>query len=162
MNDQPSSIRSELQLTPGNSRDLDAVIAIMEAAFDERFGEAWTRSQCAGILPMPGVNLMLARLAEGSPVGFSLFRTIGCDAELLLLGVSPQHRRQGIGRMLLDDFVDRAGENGSTRIHLEVRDGNPAIDMYRRAGFSCVGRRRKYYRGRTGGEFDALTFSRSL
>ena len=162
MNDQQSSIRSELQLTPGNSCDLDAVITIMEAAFDERFGEAWTRSQCAGILPMPGVKLVLARFGDRTPAGFSLFRTIGCDAELLLLGVSPQHRRNGIGRMLLDDFIDQAREHGSSRIHLEVRDGNPAVAMYRRAGFSCVGRRRKYYRGRSGGEFDALTFSRSL
>ena len=162
MNEQQSSVRPEVQLTPGNSRDLDAVVEIMNAAFDDRFGEAWTRSQCAGILPMPGVKLVLARFADGTPAGFSLFRTVGCDAELLLLGVSPQFRQRGIGRMLLDDFLHRAHENGSSRIHLEVRDGNPAIAMYRRAGFACVGRRRNYYRGRSGGEFDALTFSKSL
>ena len=162
MNDQQSSMRQDVQLAAGNSRDLDSVIEIMDAAFDERFGEGWTRSQCAGILPMPGVKLVLARLGDGTTAGFSLFRTVGCDAELLLLGVSPQYRRQGIGRMLLDHFVGRALESGSSRIHLEVRDGNPAVAMYRRAGFSCVGRRRKYYRGRSGGEFDALTFSRSL
>ena len=162
MNEQQASTKADMRLTPGNSRDLEAVIEIMDAAFDERFGEAWTRSQCAGILPMAGVKLILARLGDGTAAGFSLFRTVGPEAELLLLGVSPQHRRRGIGRMLLEDFVDQARENGSSRIHLEVRDGNPAVVMYRRAGFSCVGRRRKYYRGRSGGEFDALTFSRSL
>lgn len=162
MNDQQSSIGSEVQLAPGNSRDLDSVIGIMDSAFDPRFGEAWTRSQCAGILPMPGVRLVLARLADGSPAGFSLFRLVSSDAELLLLGVSPQHRRRGIGRMLLDHFIDQARENGASKVHLEVRDGNEAVAMYRSAGFSCVGRRRKYYRGRSGGEFDALTFSRSL
>ena len=47
-------------------------------------------------------------------------------------------------------------------MHLEVRDGNPAVAMYRAAGFSIAGRRRKYYRGRGGGEFDALTLSKQL
>src|SRR5205085_4885888 len=37
----------ELQLIDGKSADLDSVIEIMNSAFDERFGEAWTRSQCA-------------------------------------------------------------------------------------------------------------------
>jgi hypothetical protein len=38
----------------------------MTAAFPARFGEAWTRSQCAGILPMTGVRLMLAENGSAS------------------------------------------------------------------------------------------------
>ena len=153
---------AELQLTHGGSADLDSVIEVMNAAFDERFGEAWTRSQCAGILPMPGVGLMVVRFGDGRTGGFSLQRTISDEAELLLLAVSPEFRRRGIGRLLLDHFMDNAGQQGATRVHLEVREGNPAVIMYRSAGFSVAGRRRKYYRGRFGGEFDALTLSREL
>jgi ribosomal-protein-alanine N-acetyltransferase len=145
-----------LQLVDGRSADLDSVIEIMNSAFDERFGEAWTRSQCAGILPMPGVKLVVARI-DGRAAGFSLYRIIGDEAELLLLAVSPDLRRHGIGRMLLDDFLDSARSEGVARVHLEVREGNPAVIMYRSAGFALAGRRRKYYRGRFGGEFDALT-----
>ena len=76
MNDQQSSIRPGVTLSPGTSRDLDAVITIMDAAFDDRFGEAWTRSQCAGILPMPGVRLVVARLDGDAPAGFSLSRML--------------------------------------------------------------------------------------
>ena len=77
----------------------------MEAAFGDRYGEAWTRSQCAGILPMAGVSLMLARDPDsGAPIGFSLFRSVADQAELLLLAVLPSHRRRGIGRSLLDHF----------------------------------------------------------
>jgi len=151
-----------ISLAPGNSRDLDSVIEVMNCAFDDRFGEAWTRSQCAGILPLPGVRLMLARLADESTVGFSLIRTVSDEAELLLIAVAPPCRRQGVGRKLLDDFIDHALQSGATRLHLEVREGNPAIAMYRSAGFSTAGRRRKYYRGRGGGEFDALTLARQL
>ena len=149
----------ELHLAQGGSGDLDAVTAVMNAAFDDRFGEAWTRSQCAGILPMPGVKLMLARDGDGDLTGFSLFRTVADEAELLLLAVAPDYRRRGIGQMLLDDFVERARDIGANRVHLEVREGNPAVIMYRKAGFSLAGRRPKYYRGRFGGDFDALTLS---
>ena len=152
----------ELLVQSGTSRDLDSVIEIMNAAFDERFGEAWTRSQCAGILPMPGVRLVVARFGDGRAAGFALYRTISDEAELLLLAVSPEFRRRGIGKMLLDQFLDAARDSGAGRVHLEVREGNPAVIMYRLAGFSLVGRRHKYYHGRTGGEFDALTLSREI
>jgi ribosomal-protein-alanine N-acetyltransferase len=153
---------AELQLTHGGAADLDPVVEVMNAAFDERFGEAWTRSQCAGILPMPGVRLIVARFADGRTAGFSLQRTISDEAELLLLAVAPEFRRRGIGRLLLDQFMDAARNQGASRVHLEVREGNPAVILYWSAGFSVAGRRRKYYRGRFGGEFDALTLSREL
>jgi [ribosomal protein S18]-alanine N-acetyltransferase len=152
----------ELHLTQGGSPDLDAVVQVMNAAFDDRFGEAWTRSQCAGILPMPGVELVLARDGEGALAGFSLFRTVADEAELLLLAVEPGRRRRGIGRTLLDHFMDRARNAGASNVHLEVREGNPAVILYRKTGFSMAGRRPKYYRGRFGGDFDALTLRRKL
>jgi ribosomal-protein-alanine N-acetyltransferase len=136
-------------------------MVVMERAFGTRYGEAWTRSQCAGILPMSGVSLMLAR-CDGATVGFSLFRTVADEAELLLIAVLPSHHRQGIGRLLLDDFITRAQADGARQVHLEVRDGNPAIAMYRTAGFKPVGRRRKYYHGEDGRDFDALTFAKEI
>jgi ribosomal-protein-alanine N-acetyltransferase len=146
-----------------DSGDLDAVMTIMTTAFDPAFGEAWTRSQCAGILPMSGVSLIVARSEDrGEPLGFALSRTIAGEAELLLLAVAPEHRRQRVGRYLLDRFIDRARASGVRRLHLEVRDGNPAVLMYRDAGFEPAGRRRRYYRGRDGREFDALTFARAI
>ena len=152
-----------ITLVPGNSGDLAAVMTIMNAAFEPRFGEAWTRSQCAGILPMSGVSLMLAQdNRSGQPIGFSLYRTIAGEAELLLLAVAPDRQRRGIGQRLLDQFVDCARTAGATRVHLEVRDGNPAVQMYRLAGFKPAGRRPNYYRGNDGRQFDALTFAYSL
>jgi ribosomal-protein-alanine N-acetyltransferase len=150
-----------IRLADGTADDLDGVMLVMTAAFDPAFGEAWTRSQCAGILPMTGVSLMLAREANGAPLGFALFRIVAAEAELLLLAVSPNHRRRGVGRRLLEAFVDRARAAGARRVHLEVRDGNPAAAMYRSAGFTAAGRRRGYYRGETG-QFDAITFARQV
>lgn len=147
-----------LRLTPGSPDDLDQVIKVMTAAFPEPYGEAWTRSQCAGILPMAGVALIVARDGGESAIGFSLFRTIAGDSELLLLAVDPLCRRQGIGRSLLNHFIAQATKDGASRIHLEVRDGNPATRIYEAAGFEQVNRRRNYYRGPSERQFDALTF----
>ena len=150
-----------VQLEPGSSLDLDSVMVVMNQAFGTRYGEAWTRSQCAGILPMAGVSLTLARYA-GETVGFSLVRSVADEAELLLIAVLPNYHRQGIGQLLLDDFLKRAQSDDVKRVHLEVRDRNPAIGMYRDAGFKPVGRRRKYYHGDDGRDFDALTFAKSI
>ena len=146
------------QLLQGTLDDLDSVMRVMNAAFPERFGEAWTRSQCAGILPMAGVKLVLAEDGDGAVAGFALYRTVVDDAELLLLAVDPASQGTGIGRQLLSHFITESKNSGASRIHLEVRDGNPAIRVYRAAGFEQANRRRDYYRGRDGVAFDALTF----
>src|SRR4028119_489055 len=102
-----SSVPTEaIRLVPGNSTDLTGVMAIMTAAFSPSFGEAWTRSQCAGILPMAGVSLMLARdSASALPLGFALCRTVSGEAELLLLAVAPDNQGRGVGRRRLEEFV---------------------------------------------------------
>ena len=146
-----------LELVDGGADNLDSVMKVMTAAFPARYGEAWTRSQCAGILPMTGVRLVVARDGDET-VGFSLFRTIADDAELLLLAVAPEAQGHGIGRKLLEHFVEDAKKNGAAKIHLEVRDGNPAIRVYEAAGFVQSNRRRNYYHGRDGARYDALTF----
>lgn len=152
----------ELEIEPGTSDDLDGVMGVMDAAFGQQFGEAWTRSQLAGILPMNGVLLVLAREHGRDPVGFSLIRTVADESELLLLAVLPSHHRRGVGRRLLDDFLERARNDEVARVHLEVRDGNPAVLMYQSAGFSPVGRRRNYYRSIDGKRFDAITLACGL
>ena len=147
-------------LRRGGLDDLDGVMHIMTAAFDPSFGEAWTRSQCAGILPMHGVTLTIAEIHR-RPVGFSLVRAVADEAELLLLAVDPAEQRRGVGQALLDEFIASALSGGAHRLHLEVRDGNPALQLYRKSGFREVGRRKNYYSGNDGRLFDALTLSRS-
>lgn len=147
-----------IEIVSGAAGDLDGVMQVMGSAFGDRYGEAWTRSQCAGILPMTGVKLVLARGESGEVLGFALYRTVVDDAELLLLAVAPGAQRKGIGRRLLDRFIDESRQQGAARIHLEVRDGNPAVELYESAGFAQANRRKNYYRARGGGQFDALTF----
>jgi ribosomal-protein-alanine N-acetyltransferase len=129
---------------------------VMGQAFRPCFGEGWTRSQCAGILPMSGVSLMIAEDAQGI-VGFSLARGVADEAELLLIAIHPERQGRGAGNLLLQQFISAARNGGARRMHLEVRDGNPAVALYRRSGFVPAGRRRNYYKGPDGERYDAVT-----
>ena len=149
-----------ITLGPGGIADLDAVMNVMDDSFDPRFGEAWTASQCAGLLPMPGVWLILAREGDAA-IGFGLGRAVAGEAELLLLAVRRNAQGRGVGRMLLDRFAVDARARGATRLHLEVREGNHAPSLYERADFTLVGRRRNYYSGRAGQTYDALTLAKN-
>lgn len=148
-------------LTEAGAEAIEPVMSVMAQAFDRSFGEAWNQEQCLGILGLPGVWLMLASL-DNDVTGFTLARVIADEAELLLIAVKPALHRKGIGALLLDTVINGAAKRGATRLHLEVRDGNPALELYQRLGFTAVGRRHGYYRGHFGQSFDALTLSRSL
>lgn len=147
-------------LSLGGRDDLREVMAVMEDSFDPRFGEAWTMAQCAGLLPLPGVWLILARRDE-AVLGFALARLVADEAELLLLAVKNAGQGRGVGKILLEHFEDEAVGRGATRLHLEVREGNHALSLYERAGFGLVGRRRDYYCGQKGDRYDALTLAKT-
>lgn len=146
-----------IDLRAGGAGDLGAVDALMRRAFDPRFGEAWTRAQCLGILSMPGVWLTLA-LLNGHAAGFALARATGEEAELLLLATEPTVRRRGVGGALLRSIIEEARSRRVAKLFLEVRAGNPAIALYDRLGFTKVGERKGYYRGASREVFDAYTF----
>jgi ribosomal-protein-alanine N-acetyltransferase len=148
---------SVVQLRSGDARDVGAVDAIMAAAFDPRYGEAWTRNQCVGVMAMPGVAVTLA-LVDDRPAGFAMTRTVLDETELLLLAVDPARRRRGIGASLLRAVRADCALAGVRALHLEVRDGNPAVALYTGQGFTKVGERRGYYKGPGGRDFDAHTY----
>lgn len=150
-----------LAITRAGGAELDEVMTVIEQSFDPRFGEAWTRAQCAGILPMSGVVLLLAR-QDGKPVGFSLSRYVSGEAELLLIGVMPNARGLGIASRLIDEFIAMSLRSGAHHLHLEVRDGNSAVSLYRQHEFEIAGRRANYYRGSGKETFDALTMVRKV
>ena len=145
--------------------DLDRIMAVMTAAFDPEFGEAWTRRQVEDALLIPGTRYLLAGPDGASPplgvpaAGFTLSRAIAGEEELLLLAVSPAFRGRGVGWALLQRLLKTAEDCGVQRVFLEMRDGNQAVSLYRRAGFHDVGRRPNYYRKGTGVPRDAITFS---
>ena len=76
--------------------------------------------------------------ADDQIVGFAS-TSPGADwLELDDLFVVPEHQREGIGRVLVDDAIATATAAGLDRLEVTGNDG--AQGFYERAGFTCVGR----------------------
>ena len=61
-----------------------------------------------------------------------------------------------------DAAAAEAAAAGCAKLHLEVRDGNPATRLYQRHGFAKMGERRGYYRGVGGLLHDAHSYGVAL
>lgn len=155
-------------------RNISQIMAVMEAAFDPAFGEAWNRRQVTDALAMPTTHARLVGF-DGKPLsgamakgeheeaaGFVLTRHAADEEELLLIAVRPDCRRKGIGLALIDQLFKDARKRGVSRIFLEMREGNPAIHLYQKVGFEPIGHRPNYYRLTDGNRVDAITFGRSI
>lgn len=148
--------------------DLDRIMAVMAAAFDPAYGEAWSRRQVEDSLLLGYTHYLLIG-AEGhmpplgdEAAGFALSRTGFDEEELLLFAVVPAQRGQGLGRTMLARLAADARARGARRLLLEMRAGNPAQRLYSAFGFKQIGQRPKYYRLASGGMADAITFACDL
>ncbi len=68
------------------------------------------------------------------------------EARILLLAVDDRFRRMGIGKALMNEFIDLCRMHNIMSIRLEVRTDNAdAIRFYQRYGFSTISTIRAYY-----------------
>ena len=146
---------------------LDAVMGVMDSGFDPHWREAWTRVQVRDLLEMPTTHLLLVdrdgrHWSNGEAAGFVLSRQALDEEELLLIAVRPEERGRGFGRQVMDLYIGAATHRGVRRIFLEMRANNPASTLYRKAGFTPIGTRPRYYRTIDGQAIDAITFARRL
>lgn len=112
---------------------------------------AWTATEFADLLGQPGI------LLTGDTRAFVLGRVILDEAEILTVATDPVHRRKGLARLALLDFLSAARMAGAIRVFLEVDEANTAARaLYAQAGFRPCGRRRGYYRHAEGPATDAL------
>jgi ribosomal protein S18 acetylase RimI-like enzyme len=97
-------------------------------------------------LKIPGTFLVYLR--EGSSwQGLALGREMGGVVELFYIFVSPQRRGQRLGEQLLKYFEQTASTLFRVdKFYLEVRPSNQAAwKLYEKLGYSCVGKRARYY-----------------
>lgn len=145
--------------------DLDQIMAVMTAAFDPVYGEAWNRRQVEDALVVGRCHYGLIAAHGGEPApgesaaGFFMSRTGYDEEELLLIAIAPQFRQLGLGRQLLARFANAAQSRGATRLLLEMRRGNTAEQLYRSFGFAPIGTRPNYYQMPHGERIDAITFA---
>jgi len=78
------------------------------------------------------------------------------EAHILTLCVRKESQGQGLGKLLLEHFIDLSKDHKADVLLLEVRPSNTiAVNLYQKFGFNEVGIRRDYYPAKDGRE-DAL------
>jgi ribosomal-protein-alanine N-acetyltransferase len=131
-------------LVPATGEQADA----MARTHAQSFETGWSAADIAACLAAPGgYGVVAATDDEPSDVGgFLLARTIAGEAEILTLAVSPQNRRRGVARALLEAATGVASALGVATMFLEVASDNAAaLALYEQAGFHQAGLRKRYY-----------------
>lgn len=132
---------SGLFLRPITSSDLEEVMAIEQAAFSF----PWSARFFLQELRVPCARSLLA-VADGTTVGYVIYWRLPSGTDIHNLAVHPAHRRQGIGRALLQAVIEEARRESLQRITLEVRKSNEAAQrLYQSLGFVSQGIRTGYY-----------------
>jgi len=134
-------VRGRPVLSQAGPADARAMAALHAASFHR----AWSDGEFADLLAQGDV--VADRVIVGRWLaGFILSRIAAGEAEILSVAVKPARRGKGLGRGLLDQHLRRLAGRGVGTVFLEVAEDNwPARALYRRAGFSDVGRREGYY-----------------
>ena len=125
--------------------DLDEVLRLNYRCFEN--GENYTKHTFSYLLSQPNALCFQVVTAESRMAGF-LCVLLGNDgvAHITTIGVAPEHRRRGLGGMLLDHLLATMAERRIGSVVLEVRVGNVAAQMlYKACGFSVVQRLSNYY-----------------
>jgi ribosomal-protein-alanine N-acetyltransferase len=148
--------RSEPVLSEAGPRDAAAIAQLHAASFHR----GWSDTEIERMLL--DRQVLAHRAVSGrSFAGFVLSRIVTDEAEILSVAVAARWRGRGLARRLVDLHLRRLAGLGVRSVFLEVEEGNqPALRLYRRAGFRQVGRREGYYQESRGAA--ALILKRDL
>jgi ribosomal-protein-alanine N-acetyltransferase len=131
---------TEIRLRRLAYSDLPAVLAIERRSFQT----PWSLAMFVLELSKPG-GVCLAARRDGSLVGYLICSRYDTVWHVMNVAVDPDGRRMGVATMLLDELLERVGDE-EARYTLEVRTSNAAaISLYERFGFRAAGTRRRYY-----------------
>ena len=140
-----------------NSMDIPVLVSLDKELFPY---SPWSSGQYREEISAPTRRFIVA-LDEGqSVIGYAgVFAPGGAEADILTVGVIPQHRGQGIARELMAGITKWAIDQGSIAMMLEVKTDNAAaISLYESLGYSKLNIRKDYF----GSGLDALVMRREL
>lgn len=129
-------------IRPADERDLVRILRIEK----ECFTDPWSINLFRGALAEPHTRIFVLEDEEEGVLGYTVSAVVLDEGSLDNLAVTASKRGQGYGRMLLENVLTDAQNNGVKRFFLEVRESNgKAVKLYEKAGFKRLAVRRAYY-----------------
>ena len=141
---------AELKDCPGIARvQVDsyrtAYAGLMPEAYLAQFSYEEQEQDWVGLLEAGSADILLvAESEEGEIVGYTLARAEaeiypGYDAEIIALHVRKSVQRQGVGRALLREAVEKLSARGCQSVMLWTLKGNPVRRWYEKLGGKYLG-----------------------
>lgn len=119
-----------------------AEIARLEQAC---FSKPWSEKGLAAELDNPTAHFIVA-VTGGAVAGYAGMHGVCGEGYIANVAVFPEHRGQGVGRILVRELLSYAKREQFAFLSLEVRPSNlPAVALYRSEGFQEAGVRRNFY-----------------
>ena len=151
-------MNNSLKLTPIIKADIAKLMPIENACHSHPWNEK-TFTSCIG------GRYFGEKLNESKTlVGFYVGEFVIDEATLMDICVEPSEQGKGLGKTLLNKFIQQAKAKGALKIWLEVRAKNISAQMlYMNAGFIEISRRTGYYPSSRGfGYEDAIVMSLTI
>jgi len=127
-----------------NAFDLPVFVSLDKELFPY---SPWSSAQYKQEFSSPTRHFVVALDDQQSIVGYAgVFAPGAAEADVLTVGVVPEHRGQGIAKALMVLITDWAKAQGSTAMMLEVKtDNSAAIGLYQSLGYAKLNVRKDYF-----------------
>lgn len=131
-----------LTVRPMTHADLGAVLRIDE----QSYSSPWSAVYWKQLLDHGPTRILRVALADGIVVGHAVLFVLHDEGHVASVAVHPDHRRSGVGSVLVEQLCHAAVAAGCEAMTLEVRVSNTSAQaLYRRFGFAPAGVRKNYY-----------------
>lgn len=109
------------------------------------FSSPWSRDSLK-LLTNDGIGVGFVCELDGKIAAYGGMLVAVDEGQITNVAVHPDHRRRGLASAILNSLIRYAKSCHVDSVTLEVRTSNSAaISLYKKAGFSGVGRRRGFY-----------------
>jgi ribosomal-protein-alanine N-acetyltransferase len=127
-----------------NAFDLPVFVSLDRELFPY---SPWSASQYKEEFSSPTRHFVVAVDADQNIIGYAgVFAPGAAEADILTVGVVPEHRGKGIAKGLMALITNWAKEQGTTAMMLEVKTDNlEAIGLYESLGYSTLNVRKDYF-----------------
>jgi len=127
-----------------NAFDLPVFVSLDKELFPY---SPWSAFQYKEEFSSPTRHFVVALDEAQGIIGYAgVFAPGAAEADILSVGVVPEHRGKGIAKALMALITDWAKTQGSTAMMLEVKTDNlEAIGLYESLGYSKLNVRKDYF-----------------
>jgi len=127
-----------------NAFDLPVFVSLDKELFPY---SPWSASQYKEEFSSPTRHFVVAVDEAESIIGYAgVFAPGQAEADILTVGVVPQHRGKGVAKALMALITEWAKGQGSIAMMLEVKIDNPeAIGLYESLGYAKLNVRKDYF-----------------